>query len=482
MTYFCIAAAGSMPVVWIILFQYERGYLKAHFAMKGIFRLLYPAAFWISRHIPGQKGKKRMGLSSLYPDGNTAFFHEEQKLKNISYAMVIFFVTNMAALLLCLGGERTGRLQDGYMLPRNAPGEGSSSVILEADINGERQEISVIVGERRLETEDFERLQETCRSYIDSHMLGENTDEEHIVYPLNFFSQVPGTSVTVTWETSDYLIIGMDGTVKNEELKDPAAVTVTARCTYFDQSWTWERSLVVCPAVKESREQIKDQLYEALTVEEEKTKSQEYLTLPRTVGESHVSWSEKAGTGPGFLIFMGIGVIILIFAREGEGMIRAQKKRSEELTLDYPVFVHKVVLLLGSGMTCKSAWFRIISDYNKKLEKGGKRQYLYEEMIVAANEMNQGITEMQAYENFGRRCGLGPYLKFCSILIQSVKTGARGMGRMLADAGDEAALLRLESAKRMGEEAGTKLLFPMVALLGIVMVIVMVPAFMSMNI
>ena len=260
MTYFCIAAAGSMPVVWIILFQYERGYLKAHFAMKGIFRLLYPAAFWISRHIPGQKGKKRMGLSSLYPDGNTAFFHEEQKLKNISYAMVIFFVTNMAALLLCLGGERTGRLQDGYMLPRNAPGEGSSSVILEADINGERQEISVIVGERRLETEDFERLQETCRSYIDSHMLGENTDEEHIVYPLNFFSQVPGTSVTVTWETSDYLIIGMDGTVKNEELKDPAAVTVTARCTYFDQSWTWERSLVVCPAVKESREQIKDQL------------------------------------------------------------------------------------------------------------------------------------------------------------------------------------------------------------------------------
>ena len=163
-------------------------------------------------------------------------------------------------------------------------------------------------------------------------------------------------------------------------------------------------------------------------------------------------------------------------------MIRAQKKRSEELTLDYPVFVHKVVLLLGSGMTCKSAWFRIISDYNKKLEKGGKRQYLYEEMIVAANEMNQGITEIQAYENFGRRCGLGPYLKFCSILIQSVKTGARGMGRMLADAGDEAALLRLESAKRMGEEAGTKLLFPMVALLGIVMVIVMVPAFMSMNI
>ncbi len=461
MTYFCLAALGSMVILWIVLFRYERQYLKERFAMKGIYRLLYPAAFWISRHIPGKK---------------------ENQLKNISYAMLVFFITNLAALILCLGGENTGNLQEGYMILRNAPGEGSSSVVLEADIHGERQEISVTVGEKRLEAEDLELLQENCRLYIDQYVLGENEDEEHIVYSLNFFSQIPGTSVTVTWETSDYLVVGMDGTVKNEELENPVTVTVTALCTYFDQSWIWEKSLVICPAVKEEQELVKDQLYEALAVQEEKTKSQDYLTLPKTVGESPVSWSEKSSTGPGLLIFMGIGVIILIFAREGEGMIRAQKKRSEELTLDYPVFVHKVVLLLGSGMTCKSAWFRIISDYNKKLEKGGKRQYLYEEMIVAANEMNQGVTEIQAYENFGRRCGLGPYLKFCSILIQSVKTGARGMGRMMADAGDEAALLRRESAKRMGEEAGTKLLFPMVVLLGVVMVIVMVPAFMSMNI
>ena len=102
-------------------------------------------------------------------------------------------------------------------------------------------------------------------------------------------------------------------------------------------------------------------------------------------------------------------------------------------------------------------------------------------MIVAANEMKQGITEAEAYDHFGHRCGTSQYLKFCSILIQSVKTGAGGMGRMLAEAGEEAVIVRRENAKRVGEEAGTKLLFPMIVLLGVVMFIVIVPAFMSMG-
>ncbi len=55
------------------------------------------------------------------------------------------------------------------------------------------------------------------------------------------------------------------------------------------------------------------------------------------------------------------------------------------------------------------------------------------------------------------------------------------MGRMLSDAGDEAVILRRENAKRIGEEAGTKLLFPMVVLLGVMMFIIIIPAFMSMN-
>ena len=63
-------------------------------------------------------------------------------------------------------------------------------------------------------------------------------------------------------------------------------------------------------------------------------------------------------------------------------------------------------------MTSKAAWFRIISDYHRNLREGGEKRFVYEEMIVAANEMKQGITEAEAYDHFGHRCGTSQYLKF----------------------------------------------------------------------
>lgn len=40
---------------------------------------------------------------------------------------------------------------------------------------------------------------------------------------------------------------------------------------------------------------------------------------------------------------------------------------------------------------------------------------------------------------------------------------------------------RKSLARRLGEEAGTKLLFPLLLLLGVVMVLVMIPAMMAMG-
>ena len=102
-------------------------------------------------------------------------------------------------------------------------------------------------------------------------------------------------------------------------------------------------------------------------------------------------------------------------------------------------------------------------------------------MIVCLHQMQHGTAEVKAYEDFGRRCGLGQYLKFSSLLIQNIKIGARGSGRILTEAADEAMLLRKENARKLGEQLGVKLLAPMMLLLVLVMLLVIVPAFMAMN-
>lgn len=482
MIYFCDGVLAVSIGVIIIFSRYRADTLKDLYHMRGIYRILYPPAYFIYNLVFKKYALKRLpALRELYPLQKTETILELCYLKNISHALIVIIGANVAALLLLLGQNGQKILVDGIYVTRNNQGEGSKNVELTVEFENGREDVSVVVGEKRLDEAGVIELEKICEDYIQKNILGENISLEHITDKLNFFSEIPGYSVGVQWESSDYLIIGMDGTIKNEEIKEAVPVKLTAVCTYFDKTWEYNFDVIVEPEVKDKNIQRKEAITEALADQESKTAGEDSLVLPDYINGEQVVWSEKGENSSGIILILGGIAVVLIFAREKESCAKAQKCRTAQLISDYPVFVHKVVLLLGAGMTSKAAWFRMISDYNRNLKKGGKQRYVYEEMLVAANEMKQGIAEITAYENFGRRCGTSQYLKFSSILIQSVKTGARGMGRMLTDAGDEAVILRRENAKRIGEEAGTKLLFPMVVLLGVMMFIIIIPAFMSMN-
>ena len=89
------------------------------------------------------------------------------------------------------------------------------------------------------------------------------------------------------------------------------------------------------------------------------------------------------------------------------------------------------------------------------------------------------MAEEQIYYQLGRRLGIPAYIKLMTLLEQNVVKGSRGL-RDIFEQEEQAALEeRKNLARKLGEEAGTKLLGPMVLLLVIVMLLIMVPAFMS---
>ena len=126
-------------------------------------------------------------------------------------------------------------------------------------------------------------------------------------------------------------------------------------------------------------------------------------------------------------------------------------------------------------MPLANAWQKIVQDY----KQGQAKEYIYEEMIITSNELKLGKSEVVAYESFGRRVKLLPYLRFTSLLAQNIKKGSADLLKILEVEAVESFEERKELAKRIGEEAGTKLLFPMILMLLIVLVIVIVPAFLS---
>ena len=133
-------------------------------------------------------------------------------------------------------------------------------------------------------------------------------------------------------------------------------------------------------------------------------------------------------------------------------------------------------MLLGAGMSMKGAFWRLSGQYERK--KNGIR-YVYEELTCACYELQSGIAEAEAYERFGRRCQLPEYIRLGTVLSQNLRKGTKGLNAMLEQEAAASFTERKNNARKLGEKAGTKLLFPMLLMLGIVLVILMVPAFLS---
>ena len=73
-------------------------------------------------------------------------------------------------------------------------------------------------------------------------------------------------------------------------------------------------------------------------------------------------------------------------------------------------------------------------------------------------------------------------MKFTNLLVQNLKKGSNGILAALRQEAKNAFEERRNMARKLGEEAGTKLLLPMMLMLGIVMVLIIIPAYFSFSV
>ncbi|MFR3344424.1 MAG: hypothetical protein ACLTS6_10630 [Anaerobutyricum sp.] len=90
-------------------------------------------------------------------------------------------------------------------------------------------------------------------------------------------------------------------------------------------------------------------------------------------------------------------------------------------------------------------------------------------------QMNNGMSQRSLSE-LGMQFHSEAYQKLALILVQSFTKGSKEASTMMEAEEREAFQRRVERAKQEGEEAATRLLFPMIVLLCQVMLLVMYPA------
>lgn len=147
------------------------------------------------------------------------------------------------------------------------------------------------------------------------------------------------------------------------------------------------------------------------------------------------------------------------------------EEKRDQLVADLPQMLSKMTLLVNSGMVVRDAW--------KKIAESGDR-FLNQEMKLTVDEMNNGVAELDAYRNFADRCAIKEIRRFSSTMIQNMQKGNAEIAYFLKEMSDEMWEEKKHLVKRKGEAANSKLLIPTAMIFIGILIIIMVPTFMSM--
>lgn len=169
--------------------------------------------------------------------------------------------------------------------------------------------------------------------------------------------------------------------------------------------------------------------------------------------------------------------LIGIILGEKEERHREKKKQMEQMRADYADIVEKMALYIAAGIGIRQSFQRILAQY----EKLGRKRPGFEEVRFICREMDSGVSEVQAYEHLGQRAIIPQYRKLSLLILQNIKRGTEGLAAAFEKEEVEVFQMRKNRIKTAGEEASTKLLFPMMGLLLMVLIVMIVPALMNIN-
>jgi tight adherence protein C len=398
------------------------------------------------------------------------------RCRQIAYVLVVMAGTLLVWLCL-MARDKVSSENPSIMIKRNDYGQTPSKEQLFVSIEGqEAEKVEVEVEARQYTEKELEEKFREAFDYVEEQIKGENESLEAVWKPLYLPEEVPNSPMEIRWTSNRYDLIRSNGTVMTDTVTEPTIVTLTGIFTL--QGIEKENVYSVCvvePRLTQQEAEVV-QVVKEIQQQEKNSRSEESFPVSGKIGNAVVSGEQKEEQNYGVIIIIGLIISALLFARQREELNEQAKEREQKLELEYPELVRQLGLLIGSGTTMKGAFWKLGDKYRRVKEKGGLQQPVYEEILILNRQMEQGISPVQALEQWGTRIGLTSYRKLANVLIQNVSRGNAGLVPLLEQEELSAMEHRRQLAKQVGEEASTKLLMPMVALLVVTIALIMVPA------
>lgn len=427
------------------------------------------------------------------------YFH---KYNFLSKRNLLILISGFILLILYLLFGKSKTILNNYYIKRNDLGQPDKEVKLYVNNNEDIKnlEISFKINSMRIDIETADKKFDELYNFILTDCLNKNTDFYNINSNLNFKNKYDNINAIFSFEpTTDdnenYIeyynkynrTIDSLGNVNNKHFLDNETVSgniIVQFNTLVKDLETEYKSkkyvipvIVKCPELNKSLE-IRNQILNQIEYKNFTNQNEELVELPKIINNETINYKEKFDWT---ILFIPIFTLFLIFIfnyndkfKENEIKQKIQRK----LEIDYPQIITKTLIFINSGMTIRNAMISIANNYLNKINyKDFERRKAYEELVIFKNKINNGYNEITALDDMSKNINDRNYTRFINILTQGIKNGSKDLKSILNMEVSDALFNRKMNAKKLGEEASTKLILPLLLMFFIILVVIIVPAF-----
>ncbi len=402
----------------------------------------------------------------------------KERYEKYKRAVLLLGIMELMGLMLSLqqwyeaGWGFSGRLA------REDMGQGSYREELELSSSVYSGSLEVEVEDKWPDQKEAEKKIKDAIAEIDATFLAENESLDQIYRDVQISEVYQDGQVEADWSFDDYTYVSADGKLKTEELEEDTLVGASVLLSCGPYQEIYDFSFCLCPSPADSKEGLLRQIQKSIR---DQSRESGDIVLPEEVAGIALHW-KKAGNGDGALLsVLGLLVCFLLPYGDRKERERQRAKIRRERKKDYPLVVDELALFLSAGITLPEAARKMTEAYEKRKKRTGKVQAGFELWKLFSYEMREGVQEGEAIAHMGMRSELKEYKKLALLLEQNRRQGSEKLVQQLEEENLLAYEMRKNQARKAGEEASVKLLFPMLGMLGIVIAILLLPAMMTMG-
>ena len=438
-------------------------------------------AGWILDHIPaGIRRRWTRRLENTFRDHTINSRENRAALKEFQLRQIRIIYRGMLAFIvmvifLCLYFRMSAR----FTFMRNPFGMGEKEIRLDLKYQGREEGISFTLEEQELSPGEQRQVFAAFFRKLRQEIRGENGSLDKVNLPLDFRDELEGYPFFISYEPEDPFLINWDGSPGEKALAlkegEKARTEILVKAEYKGYSSEERIGVTLIPQGKEELS-LFDRFQNMLVKKESSTRKQEDFPVDS-------SWKGISIRDPSSDKLWKIPLLILICTGllliRGHTSIRERNRiRHRQNMEDFPMIVHLLTLYMGVGLSFPSAVSRMLNDYDKRIKPAGER-YAFEQIRVMDHCLHMGLRPGEVCLEWGRHFPEKVYAKFAMLLSQGFSKGAKEIRSMMEKEQEDAFRVQVDFVRREGEEASTRLVFPMIVLLSIVMVLVMFPALMQ---